>query len=559
MAYSIEVKYFNSFWLKKVVERGVNTFPGWPGLPWRPTGYPVWPFFDGGSVATSSDYTPWFVEESRIKGGYNNTTVDFGVKAYIAEDQSDQQIRGNSLIYSGVYNSNTGLNNTNVFSVASSITRSTDPVCGSIQKLYAEDSNLVIFQENKVSRALIDKDTIYTAEGGTQTQVSGQVIGQIIPYVGEWGISKNPESFAVYGYRKYFADRNRGVVLRLSRDGMTEISNYGMLDYFRDYLSTISDDWNINIVEKPLAGSPGGVLTQFDVTSDDCDDIDIGATVWIDNVDTVAYITNIVGAGATCTITISSSYDFGGGGSKTNAQFVTYTKSKIVGGWDNYNKGYVLSLQTTPSYASTDSDTYDTVNFDETVLGWTSFFTYKPTFTDSLKGTYYSFFGGELWEHNDQITANSRGSFYGTQSEASITFVFNPSPAVTKNFLTVGYEGTNGWEVDSFISSEQGPDLVNSIYTNVTDSINTVLSYDEGAYTESGVSYHAGFDRKENRYVANLVNTTAAQIGEVVFGASMSGIKGFFATVKLSTDATTQAGGMKELFAVSSNFVTSST
>ena len=113
-------------------------------------------------------------------------------------------------------------------------------------------------------------------------------------------------------------------------------------------------------------------------------------------------------------------------------------------------------------------------------------------------------------------------------------------------------------EGDSFISSEQGPDLVNSIYTNVNDSINTVMSYDEGAYTENGISYHAGFYRKENRYVANLVNATAAQIGEVVFGNSMSGIKGYFATVKLSTDATTRVGGMKELFAVGSNFVTSS-
>ena len=556
MAYSVEVKYFNSFWLKKVVEID-EEFPSWPGLPWRPTGYPEWPFFAGGAVATSNDYTPWFVEESRIKGGYNNTSVDFGVKAYVAEDESDQNIRFSSLIYSGVYNSNTGLNNTNVFSVADSITRSTDPVYGSIQKLYAEDSNLVIFQENKVSRALIDKDTIYTAEGGTRTQASGVVIGQIIPYVGEWGISKNPESFAVYGYRKYFADRNRGVVLRLSRDGMTEISNYGMLDYFRDYLSTISDDWDINIVTKPLVATGAVTTNTFSITSTNCDDIDIGAIVWIDNVNTNTHVTNVVDAGSTCVITISANHTFGG--SETNAQFITYTKGKIVGGWDNYNKGYVLSLQTNPSYVSTDASTYGTVNFDETVLGWTSFFTYKPTFTDSLKSTYYSFFGGELWEHNDQITPNSRGSFYGTQSESSITFVFNPSPSVTKNFLTVGYEGTNGWEVDSFISSEQGPDLVNSIYINVNDSVNTVMSYSEGAYTENGISYHAGFYRKENRYVANLVNATSAQIGEVVFGNSMSGIKGFFATVKLSTDATTQAGGMKELFAVSSNFVTSST
>ena len=36
----------------------------------------------------------------------------------------------------------------------------------------AEDTNLVIFQELKVSKALIDKDAIYSAEGGATVQLS---------------------------------------------------------------------------------------------------------------------------------------------------------------------------------------------------------------------------------------------------------------------------------------------------------------------------------------------------------------------------------------------------
>jgi hypothetical protein len=128
------------------------------------------------------------------------------------------------------------VNNTNQFSVAEDITRSVDPSNGSIQKLYAEDTNLIIFQEAKVSRALIDKDAIYTAEGQPMTTSGLQVIGQIQSYSGNYGISTNPESFAVYGYRKYFVDKNQNVVLRLSQDGITEISAYGMLDFFRDKL-----------------------------------------------------------------------------------------------------------------------------------------------------------------------------------------------------------------------------------------------------------------------------------------------------------------------------------
>ena len=559
MAYTIEVKYFNSFWLKKTVEAS-KTLPQWPGLPWNPTGYPTFPFSGGTADPAASNYTPWFVEESRIRGGFSNTTVDYGVRAFVTVDEDIQVIRKSSLIYSGVYNSSTGVNRTNVFSVGESITRSADPVNGGIQKLYAEDSNLIIFQEHKVNRALIDKDTIYTAEGGTQTQSGAQVIGQIIPYAGEYGISKNPESFAVYGYRKYFTDKNKGVALRLSKDGITEISGYGMKDWFRDRSSEMSDEWTLNTITYPIAGSPSGSQTSFSVTTADCCGIQKGAQLHLDNVDTGSLVTNIVDAGSTCTITISPAYTFGG--SETNANFVTQIKSRIVGGWDIYDQNYVVSLQETPAYVDT-STNYYTLNFDESSLGWVSFYTYKPSVMDSLQGTFYSFALGEVWKHNDESSGNNRGRFYGTTSSADITFVFNGNPSITKNFLTVNYEGTNGWEVESFTSSETGPDLVAGNYVNTSDTVgNTVnsgiLSYDEGTYTDGGITYRAGFDRKENRYVANLINNSTQAIGEVVFGESMSGIKGYFATVKLKTDGSTQPGGMKELFSVGSNFVTSS-
>ena len=129
----IEVKYFNSFVLKKV--NGTADGPdGDLG------GYPVVSPLTGGNN--------WAIEESRIRGGYNNTSVDFGVKAYIV-DESDASFLGNSLIYSGPFNSRTGINKTNVFSIGEDITKSADPANGSIQKLYAEDTNLIIFQEIK--------------------------------------------------------------------------------------------------------------------------------------------------------------------------------------------------------------------------------------------------------------------------------------------------------------------------------------------------------------------------------------------------------------------------
>ena len=162
------------------------------------------------------------------------------------------------------------------------------------------------------------------------------VIGTVQAYVGNFGISKNPESFAVYGRRKYFTDKDRNAVMRLSQDGLTEISNYGMIDFFRDQFGTMGD-------------------------------------------------------------------------------------GKLTGGWDIYNKQYVLSIQPDTSYTD-----YKTLSFDEQVQGWTSLYTYKPGMMLSLKNKFYTtgpsstsaVDTGGLYQH--YIATQPRCEFYGTQGDASI-------------------------------------------------------------------------------------------------------------------------------------------
>ena len=44
------------------------------------------------------------------------------------------------------------------------------------------------------------------------------------------------------------------------------------------------------------------------------------------------------------------------------------------------------------------------------------------------------------------------------------------------------------------------------------------------------------FKRKENKFFANLINVSAATGGEVLWGASSSGIKGFWSTIKMKID-----------------------
>jgi hypothetical protein len=518
----------------------------------------------------------WYVEESRIRGGYNNPATDKGVKAFINEPEPQQQHRFNTLIYSGVYNSRTGINETNVFSVSDDLTRSADPQNGSIQKTYAEDTNLIVFQEDKISRALIDKDTIYTTEGGTQTQAGAKVLGQIVPYKGEYGISNNPESFAVYGYRKYFADRDRSAIMRLSNDGLTEVSAYGMTDYFRDELALILNntaDYVVNGTSSAVVAIESPIITLL-TSSILADGYELSnltpgmlcsfiTVVGGDNTNNIVpgYVTQVVVSGNNTLVYMSSNISSTQIVSGTLFRFTSPIKPRIVGGWDIHNKNYVISLQKTPTQVDNfKSSSYKTLTFDESINGWVSFTTYKPEMMGSLKNNFYTFTESDLYEHYDETTTNNRGIYYGVYSPSTVTFVFNPSPSTVKVFKTVEYEGSNGWEVESYVSGFTEPNLGPSgTYLNTQDTTSSIYSYDEGLYTDSvtGQPQRAGFYRKEDRYVANLVSSSVAAPGEIRFGTDITGIKGYFATVKVKTDVTTQQGGTKELWAVGTEYVPS--
>ena len=177
------------------------------------------------------------VESNRVRDTFNSITLDKGAKASSTLDETyESERRTSGLIYSGIYNSISGVNNLNQFIQAEAITKDLNPSHGSIQKLYQRDTDLITFCEDKVLRINANKDTLFNADGNSQVIASNKVLGNAIPYVGDFGISKNPESFASESYRLYFTDKQRGAVLRLSRDGLTPISTYGMQDYFKDNL-----------------------------------------------------------------------------------------------------------------------------------------------------------------------------------------------------------------------------------------------------------------------------------------------------------------------------------
>ena len=176
------------------------------------------------------------VESDRIRDDFNAPQIDNGIKASTTFLEYGEEKIGSGMIYSGLYNSTSSVNNLNQFNMAEKITKSLNPTYGSIQALKTRDTNVVVFTEDKVLKVIANKDAVFNADGNAQLVATNRVLGQTIPFVGDYGISKNPESLAVDNYRMYFADKQRGAVLRLSGDGLTPISDVGMRTYFRERL-----------------------------------------------------------------------------------------------------------------------------------------------------------------------------------------------------------------------------------------------------------------------------------------------------------------------------------
>ena len=429
-------------------------------------------YFNSVVLAGGESVGKYHIEESRIEGEFNGKAMDYGVKAHITDEQYGTKVRKNAMTYSGIFNSRTSVNELNQFPSGESITRAVDVAQGSIQKLHAEDTNLIIFQENKVNRALIDKDAIFTAEGQALTATAKVVIGQITPYAGNYGISDNPESFAVYGSRKYFADKRRGAILRLSRDGITPISDAGMKDWFKDNLKV-------------------------------CD-------------------------------TIYGAYD-----EQKGKYCITLETSDISN--RPLSNGIVIN--------TVDRLDFATLCYDERSKGWTSFYTYKVRHGLSVNNEFYSFNSNNLYlQHSENVP---RCSFVGNSRnhEAFVDFVFNDKPEIVKTFLTINYEGTTGWNMQSF---NTGGNMISGY--NTYDDINTCYVVPQEGTVVGNETI--GFIKKEGFYFSELRNK-ARDFFQDGSNFNTTGVKGYYSDVRMQYwhPEETESAAKAELFSVSSEVI----
>lgn len=164
----------------------------------------------------------------------------------VADENYSESRRFSSITYSGVYGEQTNVNKLNEFNIALANYKDLEKIFGSIQVLFGRQTDVLALQEDKISYVLAGKNLLSDAAAGGSITSVPEVLGTQIARLEDYGIGLNPESFASYGYDKYFVDAKRGAVLKItgssySNDQMEVISEYGMASWFRDRFIETTD------------------------------------------------------------------------------------------------------------------------------------------------------------------------------------------------------------------------------------------------------------------------------------------------------------------------------
>ncbi len=170
-----------------------------------------------------------------------------------------EEHRNTTIYYSGPYLPSSNVNGLSEFNIIDLPFKEYSIGYGDIIRTVEQDSNLIVFQENKVSKVLVQKSILLGATGDSNVAISDQVLSHATPYLGDYGPALAPESVVKHENRIYFVDPIRGVMCRLGRDGITVISKNGMQSYFLKFFRERKRFLHINQNSKNYFNHIGGI------------------------------------------------------------------------------------------------------------------------------------------------------------------------------------------------------------------------------------------------------------------------------------------------------------
>lgn len=179
------------------------------------------------------------VESYKIRDEFNAVSIDVGTRvSSVSKEEYKETVRTEDITWTEVYSNDGTFNGLSSSNLSQINFITLDRENGSIQKIYNKNGNLMVLQEDGIGRLPYNKNIIYDTEGGSVVGIATNILNKESYFsygAGKHGISKEPESFVSDGFRDYFTDKQRGVLIRLSQDGVTPVSQ----NFFQNEFSSL--------------------------------------------------------------------------------------------------------------------------------------------------------------------------------------------------------------------------------------------------------------------------------------------------------------------------------
>jgi hypothetical protein len=232
-------------------------------------------------------YTPQIIEDDSITDKMVSASWNRG-RPNAIYDKSKEVVRAYSITWSDAYNVDVETLPLSSFNSGLVNYSNLSNSYGDINFIGNYDDMMLAIQENKVSITPVERAVLNQAAGGDGVvSLSSSVLNDANTnyLAGDWGVAGNPESVLIYDTQVFFSDASRGKILRLTREGLSPISEKGisnvLFEEFKKYYSLTGypfkrvisgydpkdNIYYVTILNKAVTGNLVGKTFSYDVGS----------------------------------------------------------------------------------------------------------------------------------------------------------------------------------------------------------------------------------------------------------------------------------------------------
>lgn len=153
---------------------------------------------------------------------YQPSALDSNGRAFIVDENAAELYNPTLVRFSEAFQPNTNINGLNRFYFENF--DEYNRAYGDIKKLDTYGPYMKVGQMFRIGNVPVFNQIIRDQSGSDAITTSDRLLNTIYYYDGDYGVGSTPESWARNNFASYFIDNTRGVVCRLSQDGITPLS-----------------------------------------------------------------------------------------------------------------------------------------------------------------------------------------------------------------------------------------------------------------------------------------------------------------------------------------------